>query len=255
MNKNGTRKTGLKKAIAIAVLLLLCALVVFAVVFVNDYYHAAAAAADAINAPAPGVSITREGSTLIVSPENPENIRAGLIFYPGGKVEYTAYAPLLSELAGNGIYCVLVKMPCNLATLDYKAAGKIIAAHSGISDWFIGGHSMGGVAAAMYLEEHVSDFRGLFLLGSYSIKDLTGSGLAVISVYGENDGVMNRGNYGKYISMLPEGFEELVIPGGNHAYFGSYGEQKGDGTATISPAEQQAITAGAILSWISDTIE
>ncbi|NTW09008.1 MAG: alpha/beta hydrolase, partial [Anaerolineaceae bacterium] len=31
-----------------------------------------------------------------------------------------------------------------------------------------------------------------------------------------------------------------VIEGGNHAQFGNYGPQPGDGTATISTAEQQS---------------
>ena len=39
-------------------------------------------------------------------------------------------------------------------------------------------------------------------------------------------------------SNLPEDVIEKVIDGGCHAYFGSYGAQDGDGTPTISNAEQ-----------------
>ena len=39
---------------------------------------------------------------------------------------------------------------------------------------------------------------------------------------------------------------ELVIPGGNHAQFGSYGPQDGDGEAGLSPGEQRALTADEV---------
>ena len=41
------------------------------------------------------VTVEQQGNTLAFIPENAET---GLIFYPGGKVEYTAYAPLMHEL-------------------------------------------------------------------------------------------------------------------------------------------------------------
>ena len=102
--------------------------------------------------------------------------------------------------------------------------------------------------AASYLASHTEDFDGLILLGSYSTADLSESGLSVLSVYGSEDGVLNREKYAEYKPNLPEGFTETVIEGGNHAYFGAYGEQEGDGTATVTPAEQVRQTAEAILS-------
>ena len=41
--------------------------------------------------------------------------RDALIFYPGGKVEATAYLPLLTTLAADGIDCFLLQAPLNLA--------------------------------------------------------------------------------------------------------------------------------------------
>jgi hypothetical protein len=40
--------------------------------------------------------------------------------------------------------------------------------------------------------------------------------------------------------------------GGNHAGFGSYGEQRGDGTATISNEEQQQQIADKLTSWLAN---
>lgn len=51
-----------------------------------------------------------------------------LIFYPGAKVEYTAYVPLLHQIAEQGIDIFLVKMPGSYAQFgDYgvqKGDGK-----------------------------------------------------------------------------------------------------------------------------------
>ena len=43
----------------------------------------------------------------------------------------------------------------------------------------------------------------------------------------------------------------LRIEGGNHAQFGNYGLQEGDGTATMSREEQQTIAAEAMLAFIN----
>ena len=52
--------------------------------------------------------------------------------------------------------------------------------------------------------------------------------------------------------FLPEDFTEVYISGGNHAQFGNYGVQKGDGTASISADEQQAQTTLAISNMIME---
>ena len=114
-------------------------------VYVSDYYHADPAAEDALVSD-DVVSVTKQNGNWVFVPESPT---AGLIFYPGGKVENTAYAPLLHDLAEDGILCVLVKMPCNLAVLDRNAADSIPERFSEVTDWYIGGHSLGGAMAAV----------------------------------------------------------------------------------------------------------
>ena len=47
-------------------------------------------------------------------------------------------------------------------------------------------------------------------------------------------------------TLLPDTTERIVVEGGNHAYFGNYGEQEGDGTATISREQQQEEAVNAI---------
>ena len=176
---------------------------------------------------------------------------AGFIFYPGGKVDDKAYHPLLQTLADYGIFTAVAKMPFRLAVFGVNTADKIREDYPEIEEWYIGGHSLGGSMAASHLAKHESDYRGIVLLGSYSTKDISGTDISALSIYGSNDGVMNIKNYEKNHSNLPNDLSELVIDGGNHAYFGAYGEQKGDGEATVTNAEQIYVTASHIYLFIT----
>ena len=55
----------------------------------------------------------------------------GLIFYPGGLVEPTAYAPVLHQIAEQGVLVVIVPMPLNLAIFHTDAANAVIDAYLG----------------------------------------------------------------------------------------------------------------------------
>ena len=79
--------------------------------------------------------------------------------------------------------------------------------------------------AANYAAAHSEDYDGLILLAAYSTKDLTQTPLRVLSVYGSEDGVMNRETYGKNWANLPSNTTEIILDGGCHAQFGSYGPQ------------------------------
>ncbi|MGN1163642.1 MAG: alpha/beta hydrolase [Candidatus Ornithospirochaeta sp.] len=192
---------------------------------------------------------TVRGNLLVFSPE--ENSGDGLIFYPGGKVEYSSYAPLMKRLSDNGVTAVLVKMPFNLAVFDSDAADGIRQMFPEVENWYIGGHSLGGSMAASYVKDHTEDFRGLVLLASYSTADLCESGLKVISILGTKDGVLNTEKYSKNRKNLPKDAEEYIIQGANHAQFGSYGPQSGDKSTDVDEKEQQDDTASLILDWIA----
>ena len=215
--------------------------------YLSDYYHADETALEAMAYQTNRVQAEQDGDVIWFVPEEPT---AGLIFYPGGKVAHTAYAPLLHACAENGILCALVQMPGNLAVLDANAADGLQEAYPEITIWYIAGHSLGGAMASNYAAAHAEDFDGLILLAAYSTKDLTGTSLRVLSVYGSEDGVMNRESYEKNRANLPADTTEVVLDGGCHAQFGSYGPQDGDGVPTISGEEQVRQTTEAITAFI-----
>ncbi len=214
--------------------------------YVSDYYRADEVAVAAMAYQADDVQIEQDGNVTWFIPREPT---AGLIFYPGGKVEHTAYAPLLQACTEKGLLCALVRMPGNLAVLDANAADGLQEKHPEVTTWYIAGHSLGGAMAANYVAAHLEDFNGLILLAAYSTKDLTQTPLQVLSVYGSEDGVMNREAYKKNWANLPADTTEVILEGGCHAQFGSYGAQDGDGTPTISSEEQIRQTADAIAAF------
>lgn len=214
--------------------------------YVSDYYHADAAAAAAMEG-SQGVTVRLLEDMVVFTPEKAS---AGLIFYPGGKVEFTAYAPLMRSLAERNILCVIVEMPFHLAVLDVNAAEGIPEQFPEVEHWYIGGHSLGGSMAASCAAQTEEAFQGLVLLAAYSTADLTGTDLAVLSLYGTKDGVLNMEKYADYRPNLPDSTTETILEGGNHAQFGSYGPQEGDGAAELSAAQQTALTAEAITAFI-----
>lgn len=217
-------------------------------IYVNDYYRADMGAIEAFAYTENINEIKCNGYIAF----EPEKAFAGFIFYPGGKVEYTAYIPLMRKLAAMGVFCILIEMPFNLAVLDMNAAEGIPEKYPAVSDWYIGGHSLGGSMAASYLEKNYDNYKGLILLGSYSTSDMTGKDIGVLSIFGSEDNVLNREKYEKHKTNLPSDFTEVKIDGGCHAYFGMYGQQKGDGSPVISAREQIEICADAIYEFINN---
>lgn len=220
------------------------ALIMATAIYASDYYRAVAVDAYITSGNAVAVSQIDEGYFF----DGPGTEDA-LIFYPGAKVDETSYAPLLNSLAEQGVDCFLVRMPMKLAFLGMNNADNIRAEYS-YAHYYLAGHSLGGAMAADYAVEHTDEYSGLFLLAAYPSKDLSKAEFPVVFIYGENDLVLSREKLNEGFSLVPSDYSVVKISGGNHSQFGSYGEQDGDGNATISAEEQQKITVDAILSTV-----
>ena len=235
-----------KIKIALYIILALIILIVcLSVWYVNDYSHADASVNTYLNGTS-NVSVEKVDNGLFL--DGPGNDSA-LIFYPGAKIEYISYLPLFMELANDGVDCFIVEMPGNLAFLGADSADSIIGGDKySYDEWYISGHSLGGVAASSYATNHKDKISGLILLASYPVDDM--GNMSVLSIYGSNDKTLNKETYDESKSLMDNNLTEYVINGGNHAQFGSYGNQSGDGIATISPENQRDQTEKAILDFI-----
>lgn len=172
----------------------------------------------------------------------------GFIFYPGGLVDPRAYAPIAHDIAAQGFLVVIVPMPLNLAFFDANRASEVIAKYATIKQWAIGGHSLGGVAAAMFVSSHPDAMQGIVFWASYpsgSMVDYLGK---VLSISGSLDGLSTPSKINESRALLPATAQFVVIEGGNHGQFGWYGMQSGDGLASISRQVQhkQILTATTV---------
>ena len=172
-----------------------------------------------------------------------------LIFYPGAKVDEKAYAPLLHELSMKGMDVFVVDSPFDIAFFNMNGAEKVLQEYD-YDRWYIGGHSLGGVVASLYLQKHAEYFNGLILLASYTNRQMPDS-IKEIAIVGSKDGVIDWEALEKGRDLASSDYEEHIIEGGNHCQFGSYGFQKGDGQADISAEEQIKETVEIIIDAIS----
>ena len=107
--------------------------------------------------------------------------------------------------------------------------------------------------ACEYVAAHPEVFDGLVLLASYPAEstDLSATDVQTVLIYGTEDGVSGD-VFEDSVARLPADTVLVEISGGNHAQFGDYGPQKGDGTPSVSPEQQQRQTAESILSLLGN---
>ena len=183
------------------------------------------------------VAVSR-GEWMVFQPKDDDPV-VGLIFYPGGKADPIAYAPILHDIAAAGFLVVLTPMPLNLAVLSPQRATRVMARFPQIERWAIGGHSLGGVTAAGFAKAHRDSVAGLLLWAAYPAQftDLSGSKLPVLSISAGLDALATPDKVRTAQALLPPDTRYVRIEGGDHWNFGNFGPERA--TAKISRQAQQ----------------
>lgn len=202
------------------------------------------------------VAVVETADTIQFTPQNARSI--GLLFYPGGLVEPEAYAPLARATAEQGFLTIIVKLPLRTASFGSQEANlmaetrSLMAANNAVEDWFVAGHSRGGAIAARFAHQHGDSVDGLILIGTSHPKEaaysLADAAFRVTKIYATHDGLASVAEVEANAVFLPAETRWVKIEGGNHAQFGYYGYQLGDGQAEISREQQQVLTVAAILT-------
>jgi len=183
------------------------------------------------------ITITSTDQSIVMEPVAGAT-GEGLLFIPGAKVDPYAYLYKLSGVVESGVTVVITKPTLNLAFFDFRTLDDFAVDAPGVDEWFVGGHSLGGVKACMLADS--PEVAGLVLFGSYCANDLSGSDLRVLSIVGSDDGLSTPEKVSSAAGELPASTEYVTIEGSNHARFGDYGDQAGDGEATISTEDARA---------------
>jgi len=187
--------------------------------------------------------VVEDGSSITYIPVG--SYTTNIVFIPGGKVVPEAYTYLATELANEGYKVTVIKPLLNLAILSPNQAAKYLEADK-VN--VVIGHSLGGVVASMVTEKN-DEVDMLIMMGSYNIKPITSA--KTLTIRAEHDINLDTDAYNEAMTTVTYLTEEY-IEDGNHAYFGYYGEQRGDGTATISNKEQQDLVVSLILDYIEN---
>jgi pimeloyl-ACP methyl ester carboxylesterase len=213
--------------------------------------------ADATPESGPAVTVTDDGVVLAFLPAQG---RTGLIFICGSAVGAEAYAPLLRPVAEAGFPVFIVNLPYRIAPLEshrqivFDRIRQVIAAHPGVADWVLSGHSLGAALAAGFAGAGTDPLSGLVLIATTypHDEDLSGLQIPVVKIYATNDGLVAVDKVLANKGKLPAHTRWIEIAGGNHSQFGRYDNQFVDGDATISREEQEALTRSAIIRLLVD---
>ena len=230
--------------IKIGIIIIIVLIIAYAAFTFLSYNHAEENTAKYLNGTSE-VNVTKIDNGLFVDGDGNDT---ALIFYPGAKVEYTSYLPMLCEVASEGVDCYLVQMPFNFAFFGENEADSIIDT-TNYSHYILSGHSLGGYVASSYLA-HSGNGDGLVLLAAYPTEKIN---KPVLSIYGSDDGVFNLKTYNESKPLM-KNLTEVIIDGGNHAQFGYYGNQSGDNPAKITTEKQQDKSVDEIVKFIDKLV-
>jgi pimeloyl-ACP methyl ester carboxylesterase len=197
-----------------------------------------------------------EESWLIIAPTQTAT-KTGLIFYPGGRIDYRGYLTLLKEISAAGYLVVVPDMPLNMAPFKPNVASEIIASFPDVTQWVIGGHSVGGTMAAQYTHAHPDDIAGLVIWASYPANnaDLSSYDLPVALIYGDLDPRVNEESIAKRRRLLPAQTDYVRIEGGGHHQFGSYAVKPTNHQAAIPRSVQHEQIIQATLGLLDSISE
>lgn len=216
-----------------------------------------------------GVELNENSKYIKLSPKNTTQKSTGIFFYPGGLVDYHAYIPLWQRLSAEGYLVLILKVNANLAIMNGNKTAPLLDDFAGIDRWLVAGHSLGGIKASIDVGAAPEKYTGMIFMGSYpfnlELQDWDGS---VLSLYGEFDELLDNEELENAKDLVPpalivDSLSQMPssstsnqsiyheIKGGNHAYFGNYGAQDGDGAATISRTEQQELVIDFILAFLN----
>jgi len=180
------------------------------------------------------------------------------IYYPGGMVHEEAYGPYMKMMAEKGVHSFLLRLTFDMALFETEAADDAKNsefAKANCKKFALGGHSLGALGIAAYGQTHPDD--GLVFIAGYPDESqfeeggsMQGHSAPAISISASNDLLATVAEVEEAKPLMPKSTEYVVIEGGNHAGFGYYGTQGGDGEAKISREEQHKLLVDYTLQLI-----
>jgi hypothetical protein len=201
----------------------------------------------------PAFTLTESADGVALLPRHPTGV--GLVYLAGARVDPAAYAAKLSGLADAGVTVVIARPTLNFAIFELRPLSTFegLAARSGVTRWYVGGHSLGGVRACQYAADAAPGaVAGVIFFGSYCSADISTGGLPVLTLSATRDGLSTPEKIAAAARLLPSNAQLVRLPGADHAQFGDYGVQPGDNPATASDAQAKREITKAVLAFLGE---
>lgn len=170
------------------------------------------------------VQYSADAKGVMLKPVLP--VTRGLVMYPESNVNPAAYAYKMGGIAQSGVVVIIAKTPLNMPQLDTRTMADFAKLAPQVTDWYVAGHGEGGKKACEQAQS--TQYKGLILFGSYCTVPINDA-ISALDIQGGNDTVLNKTDVDYNVTNLAYGTTKEVIQGLNHAGFGDYGPQSGDG--------------------------
>ncbi len=195
-----------------------------------------------------GIHYSETGDAVVMTPASGAT-GVGLVFFAGAHIDAPAYAYKLSGLVDDGVTVVIARPVLSFAIIEFRPLTTFTGLAPGVSTWYVGGHSLGGVRACQYAKDDYT-VGGLILFGSYCAVDLSHTSIPVLSIGGSRDGLSTPARIRAASHLLPDTTTVVEIAGADHASFGDYGPQAGDNPATTADSSVRSQLTTDILEFV-----
>jgi pimeloyl-ACP methyl ester carboxylesterase len=148
----------------------------------------------------------------------------GLLIMHGALIKPKSYAKTAAFFARRG-YTVL--LPYGMVRLSITAVDGAAERMKdfAVRDWFVIGHSMGGMAGLMLVERHRPNVTAVALWAASQPSDFSDLSLPILFLWGDTDGLLGPERFAAGKANLPATVEYVTVVGGNHQDFAMYSHQ------------------------------
>jgi len=180
------------------------------------------------------VEEARDGS-LSFMPDTPNG--RGLLIMHGAVIKPLSYAKTAAYFARRGYTVYLPYGPGRMSIAAIETAAARIPGF-GLDEWYLIGHSMGGMAGLSVAELLTDCFRAGALWAAAMPEDFSELELPLLFLWGDQDGLLGPERFATARSRLPEATEYVTVEGANHQDFAMYSHQFFDGAGELGWAAQ-----------------
>ncbi len=141
-------------------------------------------------------------------------------------------------------------MPLKTAFLGVERANDAMSAFPAVRYWYLAVHSLGGVAASLYMQQFAGRLDGLLFWASYPVTDLSHLTLDVLSIYATGDRQTTLEDIEQSRGLMPADAQLIEIEG-DHWQFGHFSSELQEEAPTVSREQQQAAIVAATVDFVT----